>query len=109
MPEKQLRDILSKNIKRFRKRYVWSQMDLAAKADISVNFLSDIETGKKWPYPGTLMHIANALNIEVYELFMKEDVLPVGAASKISKYTEDATTIIAQALKNLCENYLLEE
>jgi transcriptional regulator with XRE-family HTH domain len=109
MPEKQLRDILSKNIKRFRKRYLWAQMDLAAKANISVNFLSDIETGKKWPYPGTLMNIATALNVEVHELFMKEDVLAAGTASKISKYTEDATTIISQSLKNLCASYLLEE
>jgi transcriptional regulator with XRE-family HTH domain len=35
-------------------------------------FLSDIERGNKWPYPDALSKLAKALDVEVYELFLKE-------------------------------------
>ena len=64
-----LRQILSKNIKLLRKQRSLSQIELAEKADISIPFLSNIERSNKWPYPDTLVKIAQALNVEVYELF----------------------------------------
>jgi Predicted transcriptional regulators len=69
MDGKNLRTILSKNIKLFRGNHGWSQADLAEKADISINFLSSIERCTKWPYPETIVKIAKALKIEEYELF----------------------------------------
>jgi transcriptional regulator with XRE-family HTH domain len=69
MDGKNLRTILSKNIKFFRGNHGWSQADLAEKADISINFLSSIERCTKWPYPETIVKIAKALKIEEYELF----------------------------------------
>jgi transcriptional regulator with XRE-family HTH domain len=69
MKEQELRKILSTNIKLFRNRKEWSQAKLAEKLKISSNFLSEIETGKGWVSPLTLVKLANALDIEVYELF----------------------------------------
>ena len=57
----------------YRNRRNWSQSDLAEYAKISINFLGDIERGKKWPHPDTLVKMANALDIKVFELFLEED------------------------------------
>jgi ribosome-binding protein aMBF1 (putative translation factor) len=43
--EQALRDILSKNVKKYRNRRAWSQFSLAAKIDMSTNFLADLEAG----------------------------------------------------------------
>jgi len=46
MDEAKLRNILSQNIRRFRKSKGFSQERLAEKMEISTNYLSDIERGK---------------------------------------------------------------
>jgi len=67
--EKKCRELLSKNIKRYRERLGFSQLDLSLELGISATFLSDIETCLKWVSPKTLSKIAKVLKIEVYELF----------------------------------------
>jgi transcriptional regulator with XRE-family HTH domain len=71
--ERACRALLSKNIKRYRSRMGFSQLDLSLELAISTTFLSDIELGHKWVSPATLAKIAKALKIEVYELFKPED------------------------------------
>jgi len=73
MGEKELRTILGKNIKVYRNRRNWSQADLAEQANISINFIGDMERGKKWPHPETLTKLADALEIRVFELFKEEE------------------------------------
>jgi len=73
MGGKELRAIFGKNVRTYRSRRNWSQADLAEYADISINFLGDIERGKKWPHPETLTKLADALEIRVFELFIEED------------------------------------
>jgi transcriptional regulator with XRE-family HTH domain len=70
--EQTCRELLSRNIKRFRERLGFSQLDLSLELEISTTFLSDIETCQKWVSPKTLAKIAKALKIEVYELFKPE-------------------------------------
>jgi transcriptional regulator with XRE-family HTH domain len=106
MGDEKVRLILSNNIKLFRKQYSWSQIELAEKASISVNFLSDIETRKKWPYPGTIYSLAKALNIEVHELFMQKEPIVGDLAAKITQYTEDAARIITESLRKLEKSYI---
>ena len=65
----EIRQILAKNIKSFREHRLWSQAELAANSDISIPFLSEIERGNKWPFPDTLGKIANALSVQIHELF----------------------------------------
>jgi transcriptional regulator with XRE-family HTH domain len=73
MDAKELRAIFSKNVRIYRNRRNWTQADLAEFANISQNFLGDIERGNKWPHPETLIKLANALEIRVFELFLEED------------------------------------
>ena len=69
----ELREIFGRNVKLYRNRRNWSQADLAEYADISINFIGDIERGKKWPHPDTLAKIAHALEIKIFQLFMEEN------------------------------------
>jgi transcriptional regulator with XRE-family HTH domain len=109
MAGEDLRRTLSLNLKRLRKRYGLAQMDLAEKAAISTNFLSDIERGKKWPYPETLIKLARALNIETYELFKPELSLSYEVSVEIKKYNDFAAGFIMQSLEKFCKEYIAEE
>jgi len=94
-----LRATLAQNIKTLRFRRNWSQADLAEKSGLSIVYLSDIERGNKWPYLDTLVKLATALNIEVYELLKPENPpLPV-AASILENYTKEVAAIFEKSLE----------
>jgi transcriptional regulator with XRE-family HTH domain len=94
MNERELLKVFGLNIRQNRIRLKWSQADLAEKINISINFLSDIETGKKWASPITLVKFANVFNIEAYELLKPLSILPDNINNIIEKYTEDVYTAI---------------
>ncbi|GHV48273.1 hypothetical protein AGMMS49546_38700 [Spirochaetia bacterium] len=98
MKEKELRGILSANIKRYRGRREWSQAKLAEKLEISTNFLSEIETGKGWVSPATLVKLANTLNIEVYELFKVEEPVNNDAKELMSQFVKDISIALSQSM-----------
>ena len=106
MTEKDLRAVLSQNIRRFRGYRKFSQADFAEKVDISIPFLSDIENGKKWVSPTTLLKMADALNIEAYELLRPETIIPDNVVNILEKYTADIYQIFGDALNNIQHNYI---
>jgi len=106
MTEKELRAVLSQNIRKYRGYRKISQAEFAEKINISIPFLSDIENGKKWVSPGTLVKIADALNIDVYELLKPETIIPDNAANIIEKYTNDIHKNFEEALNNLQHHYI---
>jgi transcriptional regulator with XRE-family HTH domain len=67
-----LRKILSQNIRKARNEMHISQAKLAEYADISVPHMVDIEYCKTWVSDKTLDRIAQALNMEVFELLTPE-------------------------------------
>ena len=69
---------------------------------LSRNFLSDIETGKKWASPITLVKLADAFSVGAYELLKPAGIYPDNANTFIGKYTED----IFSAIKEIHDNYL---
>jgi len=95
----EVRAALAKNIKALRYRRNWSQADLAEKSDLSIVYLSDIERGNKWPYLDTLVKLAAAFNIEVYELLKPENITPPGSASVLAKYNDEVTAIFEKSLE----------
>ena len=101
MTERELLKILSENIRLYRGRNNLTQAELAEKVNISINFLSDIETGKKWASPTTLVKLADAFNIEIYELLKPEGILPDDLNIFVEKYSEDIYTVI----KNVHDTY----
>ena len=106
MTEKELRTILSTNLRRYRNYRKLTQSEFAEKVNISIPFLSDIENGKKWVSPYTLVKIADTLNIEVYELLKPENVLPDNAANIIEKYTDDIQSAFGKMLDTIRSDYV---
>jgi transcriptional regulator with XRE-family HTH domain len=108
MDERDLRYVLSANIKRYRNFRKFSQAKLAEIVDISIPFLSDIENGKKWLSPHTLLKIADAFNIEAYELLKPETSIPDHALNIIEKYTADIYAHFGEALNTLHNDYVTQ-
>ena len=105
---KELRAIFGKNIKAYRNRRKWSQADLAESANISINFLGDIERGKKWPHPDTLSKLADALDIKVFELFMEDDMSVTPENKDIMrKFIKDLSSAVNKSL-SLSTNQAIE-
>jgi transcriptional regulator with XRE-family HTH domain len=97
--EKDCRELLSKNIKRFRGRLGLSQLDLALELEMSTTFLSDIETGKKWVSARTMAQIAKALKIEIYELFKPEENTQQDISTMVKKHLNDVDDTIIKSIE----------
>jgi len=74
--------------------------------DISIPFLSDIENGKKWVSLATLVRMAEALNIEAYELLKPENIMPDNAVNILEKYTADIYQNFGDTLNNIQHKYI---
>ena len=73
MTEQELHETLSQNIKKYRKGK-YTQEQLAEKIGVSAQNINDIEGKRRWPRESTLIKIADALEIEVYQLFIPNDL-----------------------------------
>jgi transcriptional regulator with XRE-family HTH domain len=105
MTEQELCGVLGKNIKRFRGLYKMSQEGLAKQIDVSTNFLSDIETGKSWVSPKTLVKLAEVLRTRPADLLLPDD-LPPARDDFVSKCTYEALFAVRQSMENV-EQYFL--
>jgi transcriptional regulator with XRE-family HTH domain len=101
MPKNYIRAVLSGNLKKLRKRQDWSQLELAKRANISMTFLSDIECGRKWPYPETLQNLAKALGAEVFEFFKPtENETNPPVEEYINRFSNDMVVAVENSVKN---------
>ena len=73
---------IGKNIRKYRVLRKLRQEDLAEKADLSVNYIGDLERGEKLPALDTFITIANALEVSADMLLC--DVVTASYAVKDS-------------------------
>jgi transcriptional regulator with XRE-family HTH domain len=99
-----IKEVFGKNIKFFRFRKLYSQADLAEKANISISFLSNIERGIKFPKPDVLWQISESLEIKVYELF-KTDIIPETYKDQIKNLSDDLSRKVNQTLEEVLNQY----
>ena len=113
MTESDLRTIFGGNIKKYRTIKGFSQAGLAEIIDISPNFVSEIETGKRWLSSDTLVNLADALDVEVYELLKPPQIPTDDISAFIMTYTEKAATTASEAvirsLDSLRKQYISDE
>ncbi|MCL2191939.1 MAG: helix-turn-helix domain-containing protein [Treponema sp.] len=99
MEGKELRAIFGKNVRCYRNRRNWSLAELAEYANISINFIGDIERGNKWPHPDSLTKIADALEVKVFELFLEEDSqINPKSQTLMNRFVKDISLIINKSL-----------
>jgi transcriptional regulator with XRE-family HTH domain len=112
MTESDVRNILGTNLKRFRCLRGFSQAKLAEMIDLSPNFISDLETGKRWISSDTLVNLADALEIAVWDFFKPAETFPDDVTAFISKFTAEASSLVTksvtQSLESLRKQYLPE-
>lgn len=70
MTVQELQAVFSKNIKDGRTRLGLSQLKFAEKADLSVGYICDLESGRRWGTPETFAKLASALGVEPFRLLM---------------------------------------
>ena len=105
MTESQLKNIVRTNIKRYRDYRKWTQAEFAEKLGISINFLSDIENGKKWISPASMVKFAAVLNIEPFELFKPIEALPASVSDLFTKYNTEVIEAVSSSLKDVYTYY----
>jgi len=105
MTETQLRDTVRTNIRRYRDYRKWTQAELAEKIGISINFLSDIENGKRWISPASMVKFASVLNIEPFELFKPADAPSPSISALLSKYNDEVVQAVSDSLKQIYDYY----
>jgi transcriptional regulator with XRE-family HTH domain len=71
-----VRKILAGNLKKYRKKYGYSQEKLAEKAELSAQTLNDIEGCRRWISARSITNLAKALNIAEYQLLEPENGEP---------------------------------
>jgi transcriptional regulator with XRE-family HTH domain len=69
----QAKELLAINIKLLRKKKGFSQEKLAEIANISAQSISDIEGLRTWVSDKTLEGLANALSVDIFQLFIPSD------------------------------------
>ncbi|MBQ8669511.1 helix-turn-helix transcriptional regulator [bacterium] len=69
-----LKQNLGQKIQKLRKTRKITQEQLAEKVGIDPKSISRIELGSNYPTPETLSAVASALNVEVYELFVFNNI-----------------------------------
>ena len=70
MNEEEIKRLFGQNLKYLRNKKNLSQLQLAEKADVTFNFINDIENGKKWISPATLSKLCIALEVPPYQFFV---------------------------------------
>jgi transcriptional regulator with XRE-family HTH domain len=64
-----------------------------------MNFLSEIERCRKWPYPETLQNLAEALGVEIFEFFKPEDSGP-DIEAYISQFSNDMALAVEKSVRD---------
>jgi transcriptional regulator with XRE-family HTH domain len=110
MTESDLRAVLGENLKKYRTFKGLSQAKLAEILGISSNFISDIENGKRWLSSDTLVSLAAAMSVEVYELLKPVQAPADEISAFIQAYTEkaiiDVSESVVRSLDNLRKQYI---
>jgi transcriptional regulator with XRE-family HTH domain len=101
-----VRSLFSRNLRRLRALHNISQMSLADQADLTHNFINDIEKGKKWVSAETIAKIANALRIEPYQLFLPDSAAGEGNDNFFSVYLDDFSDHLQKMVGELKTRYL---
>lgn len=70
MESKEIQQRMAENLRKIRKSKKMTQLDLAIKSDLSEAMIKNIELNRSWPSEKTLAQITEALDIDVYRLFL---------------------------------------
>ena len=107
-----IREIFSINIKFYRTQNNLSQQDLAEKCETATNYISEIETGRKFPSIEMIEKISSVLNVPAWAFFYvnnnekQEDKPVVVLSDKLTSETkEEILSEIFYEIKKIISKY----
>ncbi len=110
MNAKQLQHLLSSNIRKAREALRMSQMDLAGKAGISVSYVNDLEHSRRWIGAETLTKIAEALDVEPYQLLLPASERQVMSTFELlAKLRHELKGSLVKEIEETFSGYLREK
>lgn len=103
----EIKKIFTENIRKYRNLTGMTQQELAEEADISVGFLCDLESGKKWGTLETMAKISKALCIKPYQLLLPEENknFDVTLHEDLSELGQFITQTVENKIKILMKKY----
>lgn len=104
MQAKEIQNRLAENLKRIRKSQKLTQFQLAEMIGMSEETIKNVELSRAWPSEKTLSQISEALNVDVYHLFM-----PIPASFSVNQeIKENIKQTISVTYKDFVESTLRE-
>lgn len=97
--DKPLRQVFVDNLKYYRLKKGFSQLQLAVEIEKSVNYINGIENNNTFPSPETIEQIASVLGIHAKQLFDEEGCPENALAFNKEKFITDITEKISNNLK----------
>ena len=79
-----IQETFAQNLRENRRKSGFTQVQLAEKVEISTNYLAMVELARYIPRVEIIERLANALNVEIYELF----IIPLSPAMELKKLNE---------------------
>ncbi len=102
MNASEIQNRLGENLKRIRKSRKLTQLALAVQADVSEETIKNVELCRAWPSEKTLSQITDALDTDVYALFLPTATSPA-VTSRVHAKLKSA---IADSVRNYVEAVL---
>ena len=94
-----LREIFAHNLKKKRRICGFSQAKLAEMVNVSTHHIATIETSRNYPTLDLVERMANALNIEIYELFIDPLSPPEEMERLYQTVAKNIEQVVAEAVE----------
>jgi transcriptional regulator with XRE-family HTH domain len=104
-PMRDIREVLTANLKENRRIQGLTQEQLAEKADVSAHYIAIIETCKAFPKPEILERLAAALNIETHQLFS----MPPGTDESLERIERNVVATIERVVAKSIKEAFADE
>jgi transcriptional regulator with XRE-family HTH domain len=101
-----IQKVIGRNVKEIRTQLGLTQQVLAEKADISIPFLAQIESGTRNPSLDVIEKLASALDRKAYQLLIEDTERSMDRRSTISNYSNDLRKELTKLIKQIEKKHL---
>jgi transcriptional regulator with XRE-family HTH domain len=98
--------LFGKNLKRLRNNKKISQLTLANMADLTHNFINEIENGRKWVSSDTIARLAAILETEPFQFFIPDRAMENINTEIFQEYINEMTVSFDRMIHDFRAQYL---
>jgi transcriptional regulator with XRE-family HTH domain len=98
--------LFGKNLKRIRSSKKISQLTLANMADLTHNFINEIENGRKWVSSDTIAKLAAILEAEPFQFFIPDRSMENINTEIFQEYINEMSVSFGRMVQEFRDQYL---